>query len=94
MYSNVCDDGKLLYFFASQKDITKRRHAQDLEAEEFRLLREVDHRAKNALALVRGLFGLANPKMHKPMPPPSKRVLKRLPARTRCFRPLVGAVCL
>ena len=53
------DDGKLLYFFASQKDITKRRHAQHLEAEELRLLREVDHRAKNALALVQGIVRLS-----------------------------------
>jgi PAS domain S-box-containing protein len=53
------DDGKLLYFFASQKDITKRRQAQELEAEELRLLREVDHRAKNALALVQGIVRLS-----------------------------------
>jgi PAS domain S-box-containing protein len=33
------DDGKLLYFFASQKHISKRRQAQDLEADELRLLR-------------------------------------------------------
>jgi two-component sensor histidine kinase len=53
------DDGKLLYYFASQKDITKRRQARDMEAEEFRLLREVDHRAKNALALVQGIVRLS-----------------------------------
>jgi PAS domain S-box-containing protein len=53
------DDGRLLYFFSSQKDITKRRLARDLEAEEFRLLREVDHRAKNALALVQGIVRLS-----------------------------------
>jgi PAS domain S-box-containing protein len=53
------DDGRLLYFFASQKDISKRRQAQELEAEELRLLREVDHRAKNALALVQGIVRLS-----------------------------------
>jgi PAS domain S-box-containing protein len=53
------DDGKLLYFFASQKDISQRRQAQELEAEELRLLREVDHRAKNALALVQGIVRLS-----------------------------------
>lgn len=53
------EQGKLLYYFASQKDITKRRQARDLEAEEFRLLREVDHRAKNALALVQGIVRLS-----------------------------------
>jgi PAS domain S-box-containing protein len=60
LISPVHDDGgKLLYFFASQKDITKRRQAQELEAEELRLLREVDHRAKNALALVQGIVRLS-----------------------------------
>ena len=53
------DDGRLSYFFASSKDITKRRQARDLEAEEHRLLREVDHRAKNALALVQGIVRLS-----------------------------------
>jgi PAS domain S-box-containing protein len=53
------DDGRLLYFFGSCKDISKRRQAYDLEAEEYRLLREVDHRAKNALALVQGIVRLS-----------------------------------
>jgi PAS domain S-box-containing protein len=58
--SPVHDDaGRLLYFFSSQKDISKRRQARDLEAEEHRLLREVDHRAKNALALVQGIVRLS-----------------------------------
>ena len=54
------DEGHLLYFFASSKDISKRRQAQDLEAEEYRLLKEVDHRAKNALALVQGIVRLSS----------------------------------
>lgn len=58
--SPVHDDaGRLLYYFSSQKDISKRRQARDLEAEEHRLLREVDHRAKNALALVQGIVRLS-----------------------------------
>ena len=57
--SPVHDDaGRLLYFFASSKDISNRRQARDLEVEEHRLLREVDHRAKNALALVQGIVRL------------------------------------
>lgn len=52
------DDGKLVYFFASQLDTTKRHHAEDLELAEHKLLREVDHRAKNALALVQGIVRL------------------------------------
>lgn len=52
------DDGRLLYFFASQMDTTRQHEASDLEAAEHLLLREVDHRAKNALALVQGIVRL------------------------------------
>lgn len=53
------EDGNLLYFFSSQKDVSARRTASDLQDEEYRLLREVDHRAKNALALVQGIVRLS-----------------------------------
>jgi PAS domain S-box-containing protein len=53
------ETGALTYFFASQKDITERRDAQSLRAAEHRLLREVDHRAMNALALVQGIGRLS-----------------------------------
>ena len=60
MISPVRDDtGELRYFFASQQDVSPRRTAQKLEAEEHLLLREVDHRAKNALALVQGIVRLS-----------------------------------
>lgn len=49
------DDGRLIYFFGSQLDVTERRRAEDLEAVQRRLLREVDHRAMNALAIVQGI---------------------------------------
>ncbi len=52
------DDGRLLYYFASQLDVTEERRACDLAAREHILLREVDHRAKNALALVQGIVRL------------------------------------
>ena len=43
------DEGRLLYFFASQEDVTEFRKVQSLEANEHRLLKEVDHRgAKRA----------------------------------------------
>jgi PAS domain S-box-containing protein len=51
----IGDDGTLLYYFASQKDVTERRHAQLLEETERRLLMEVDHRAMNVLAVVQGI---------------------------------------
>ena len=53
------DDGHLLYYFASQLDVTAERRARDLAAHEHILLREVDHRAKNALALVQGIVRLS-----------------------------------
>ena len=49
------DDGRLLYFFGSQLDVTERHRAEDLEAAQRRLLREVDHRAMNVLAIVQGI---------------------------------------
>jgi len=51
-------DGQLLYFFASQLDVTRRRRIEELEEAERLLLREVDHRAMNALALVQAIVGL------------------------------------
>jgi PAS domain S-box-containing protein len=51
-------NGKLLYHFASQKDVSNRRNAQALQANEHRLLMEVDHRAMNALALVQSIVSL------------------------------------
>jgi PAS domain S-box-containing protein len=53
------DDGKLIYVFGSQRDVSDRRRAQILAASEHRLLREVDHRAMNVLALVDGIVRLS-----------------------------------
>lgn len=53
------DEGKLLYFFASQDDVTEFRKVQVLEATEHRLLKEVDHRARNVLAVVNGIVRLS-----------------------------------
>jgi PAS domain S-box-containing protein len=53
------DNGRLLYIFGSQIDITPVRRAQDLEAAEHALLREVDHRANNVLALVQAIVQLS-----------------------------------
>lgn len=52
------DAGQMLYVFASQRDITAFRKVEGLEAAEHRLLREVDHRAMNALAIVEGIVRL------------------------------------
>lgn len=58
--SPVSDEtGALLYVFASQRDVTAYRKALNLEASERRLLREVDHRAMNALAIVEGIVRLS-----------------------------------
>jgi PAS domain S-box-containing protein len=53
------DAGELIYFFASQKDETAKQRAIHLEAVERKLLREVDHRTKNALALVQSIVLLS-----------------------------------
>ncbi|WP_127753880.1 PAS domain-containing protein [Devosia sp. 1566] len=58
--SPVYDEaGQLLYHFGSQIDQTKYRQVQALEASEHRLLMEVDHRAKNVLALVDSIVRLS-----------------------------------
>jgi len=53
------EEGNLVYFFASQDDVTQYRKLQSLEAAEERLLKEVDHRARNALAVVNGIVRLS-----------------------------------
>jgi two-component sensor histidine kinase len=54
------DAGEVIYVFGSQRDVSDRRRAQILAASEHRLLREVDHRAMNVLALVNGIVRLSN----------------------------------
>ena len=59
MISPIFDDaGHLIYHFASQLDVSEERRARALAEHEHILLREVDHRAKNALALVQGIVRL------------------------------------
>ncbi|TAY71665.1 PAS domain-containing protein [Rhizobium leguminosarum] len=54
------DDGRILYFFGSQIDMTEYRRIEALEASEHRLLMEVDHRSKNVLAIVDSIVRLSN----------------------------------
>lgn len=54
------DDGKLIYFFASQIDVTELLRVQALEASERRLLMEVEHRSKNVLAIVESIVRLSD----------------------------------
>jgi PAS domain S-box-containing protein len=54
------DDGELLYYFGSQKDVTERRRVEALEATERRLLLEVDHRAMNAMAIVQSVVRMSH----------------------------------
>jgi PAS domain S-box-containing protein len=53
------DKDEIIYVFGSQRDVSERRAAQALAASEHRLLREVDHRAMNVLALVDGIVRLS-----------------------------------
>jgi PAS domain S-box-containing protein len=58
--SHIRDDGgEVAYIFASQVEVTEFRKAQTLEATEHRLLMEVDHRAKNVLAIVESVVRLS-----------------------------------
>lgn len=50
--------GRVHYWFSSQLDVTHRRREQALLAAEHRLMREIDHRAMNALALVQAIVRL------------------------------------
>ncbi|OWV65550.1 PAS domain S-box protein [Rhizobium sp. R339] len=54
------EDGKLIYFFASQIDVTELRKVQALEASERRLLMEVEHRSKNVLAIVESIVRVSD----------------------------------
>jgi PAS domain S-box-containing protein len=59
--SPLCaDDGTVDYIFASQIDVTEQRRIEVLEATEHRLLKEVDHRAKNVMAIVESIVRLSN----------------------------------
>lgn len=53
------DEGKVVNYFASQIDVTQSRRVPGLEASEKRLLREVDHRAKNVMAVVNSIVRLS-----------------------------------
>jgi PAS domain S-box-containing protein len=53
------DSGELAYYFGSQLDVTEQRRIEGLEASEHRLLMEVDHRARNVLAVVNGIVRLS-----------------------------------
>ena len=52
------EQGTLLYYFGSQKDVSAKRRAEETERAERLLLMEVDHRAMNALALVQSFVRL------------------------------------
>lgn len=52
-------DGEVVYYFASQIDVTELRRIQTLEEAEHRLLLEVDHRTKNVLAIVDSVVRLS-----------------------------------
>jgi PAS domain S-box-containing protein len=55
----IGEDGELLYYFGSQKDVTERRRVEALEETERRLLMEVDHRAMNAMAIVQSVVRMS-----------------------------------
>ena len=52
------EHGSVIYYFASQKDASAIKLARELAATEKELLKEVDHRSMNALALVESILKL------------------------------------
>lgn len=54
------DSGTVIYYFASQIDVTEFRRIERLEESEHRLLKEVDHRSKNVMAVVNSIVRLSN----------------------------------
>ena len=77
------ETGELLYYFASQEDVTTERKAQELEASERRLLMEVDHRTLNALALVQSIVRLSRAENVKGL---SSSINRRIDALARTHR--------
>lgn len=54
------ENGRLIYFFGSQVDVTQQRLGRIARDEDSQvLLREIDHRAMNALAIVEGIVRLS-----------------------------------
>ena len=80
--------GRVIYYFASQKDVTARRRAEALETSERLLLREVDHRAMNALALVQSIVRLSRADSIEDF---SALVLGRVDALARAHRLLAAS---
>jgi signal transduction histidine kinase len=80
--------GELLYYFASQKDVSARRDAQMLETVERRLLKEIDHRAMNALALVQSIVSLSRGDTIERF---SESIAGRVDAIARAHRLLAGS---
>ena len=60
--------GRLLYFLGSQLDVSERHRLIELERAEHRLMREVDHRAMNVLALVLAITRLTFPAFKEGQP--------------------------
>jgi PAS domain S-box-containing protein len=52
------DEGRTIYYFAAQEDLTAQRRAEELATIERLLLMEVDHRTLNALAQVQSIISL------------------------------------
>lgn len=54
--SPIFDDvGRLIYYLGFNRDVSSSRRVRDLECAEHLMLREIDHRAMNALALVQSI---------------------------------------
>ena len=81
--------GKVVRISGVTIDITERKEAEERQA---LLAREVDHRAKNALAIVQSIVRLTRRAASRAMSRSSKGASRRCRARTRCCRNRAGRV--
>lgn len=83
-------EGRLVYFFAAQIDLSPQREAEALRRAENRLLREVDHRAMNALALVQAIVRLTEAEAVRSYSAAVQAGWARWPVRTNFSAPAAG----
>ncbi|WP_120009568.1 blue-light-activated histidine kinase [Teichococcus vastitatis] len=81
------ESGELIYYFASQRDATETRRIKQLEAAERLLLMEIDHRAINALAIVKSIVRLSQAETVADL---SASLQGRIEALARAHRLLAG----
>jgi PAS domain S-box-containing protein len=79
------DDGKLLYYFGSQWDVSNVHAARSDEAHAKTLARELSHRMKNMFAVIGGIVAITGREMGAQ--PAAKKINDRIQALGRAYEP-------